>query len=109
MGARGQRNQRVLARLRQRTYDGSMATTAFERREPSDHRVGRTFASFAFAVSGGLCAVFIFFAVMGAFDVGNAVALTVVSIVLGLVWVARFTYRQMTHATRTQWRDRERR
>ena len=86
-----------------------MATHAFERREPADHRVGRTFASFAFAVSGGLCAVFIFFAVMGAFDIGNAVALTIVCIVLGLVWIAGFTYRQMTHATRTQWRDRERR
>ena len=86
-----------------------MATHAFERSEPADHHVGRTFASFAFAVSGGLCAIFIFFAVMGAFDIGNAVALTVACVALGLVWIAGFTYRQMTHATRTQWRDRERR
>jgi lysylphosphatidylglycerol synthetase-like protein (DUF2156 family) len=86
-----------------------MATTAFERRDPADHGVGRTFASFAFAVSGGLCAVFIFFAAMGAFTIGNAVVLTIVCIVLGVVWIAGFTYRQMTHATRTQWRDRERR
>jgi lysylphosphatidylglycerol synthetase-like protein (DUF2156 family) len=86
-----------------------MATTAFERREPVDHQVGRTVASFAFAVSGGLCAVFIFFALMGAINIGNATVLTIVCIVLGLVWVAGFTYRQMTHATRTQWRDRERR
>jgi hypothetical protein len=86
-----------------------MATTVFERREPSDRRVGRTVASFAFAISGGLCVIYLFFAVMGAFDVGDAVALTVVCTILGLVWIGGFAYRLLTHASRTQWRDRERR
>jgi hypothetical protein len=86
-----------------------MATTVFERREPSDRHLGRTVASFTFAICGGLCAVFLFFALMGAIDVGDAVALTIVCVVLGLVWIAGFTYRLATHATRTQWRDRERR
>jgi fatty acid desaturase len=86
-----------------------MAETAFERRDPDDHRVRRLVASTTFAVCGGFAAVFLFFAAMGAIDVADAVVLTIVAIVLGLVWFAGFIYRQSTEATRTQWRDRERR
>jgi hypothetical protein len=86
-----------------------MATSFYEPRERPDHRFGRTALSFTFAICGGLCAVYIFFGLMGAFDIGNAVALSVVCAIFGLVWIAGFTYRLMTQATRTQWRDRERR
>ena len=86
-----------------------MATTAYERSEPRDNRVGRTALAFMFAVCGGLAVVFLFFALMGAIDVGQAVALTAVCAVFAAVWVAGFAYRQLTQATRMQWRDRERR
>jgi fatty acid desaturase len=83
--------------------------TAFQRREPDDHRVRRQAASAAFAVCGGFAAIFVFFAGMGAIDVSDAIVLTIVAIVFGLVWFSGFMYRQVTQATRTQWRDRERR
>jgi hypothetical protein len=40
---------------------------------------------------------------------GDAVAATVVAVVMAVVWFSGFYYRHRTAAGRQQWRDRERR
>jgi hypothetical protein len=82
---------------------------AYTRRDEDAGNVLRTAVSLLFAISGGLAVIFLFFAAMGAVDLGDAVAATVVAVVLGLVWFAGFYYRHRTGAGRVQWRDRERR
>jgi hypothetical protein len=61
------------------------------------------------AVCGGLAVVFLFFAAMGAVDLGDAVAATIIALVLALIWLSGFLYRQRTGAVRLQRPDRERR
>ena len=61
------------------------------------------------AVCGGLAVVFLFFAVMGAVDVGDAIAATIIAVVLALIWLSGFVYRARTGAVRLQQGDRERR
>jgi hypothetical protein len=82
---------------------------AYTRRTEDHGDLTRTVVSLLFAVCGGLAAIFLFFAAMGAVDLGDAIVATCVAIVLGLVWFAGFYYRQSTDAGRVQWRDRERR
>jgi hypothetical protein len=79
------------------------------RRHDEHGNLMRTVVSFLFAVSGGLAVIFLFFAVMGAIDFGDALAATIVAIVLALVWFGGFYYRHTSDAGRAQWRDRERR
>jgi fatty acid desaturase len=81
----------------------------YVRRDEDHGNLLRTVVSFLFAICGGLAAIFLFFAIMGAIDFGDAVAATVVAIVLGLVWFGGFYYRHRNEAGRNQWRDRERR
>ena len=84
---------------------------AFTRRR-EDHEHGemvRTVVAVLVTVCGGLAVLFLFFAAMGAVDPGDAVAASVIAIVMGLVWFAGFYYRHKTQAGRAQWRDRERR
>ena len=81
----------------------------YTRREEDHGNLLPMVVSLLFAVCGGLAAIFLFFAAMGAVDLGDAIVATVVAIVLGLVWFAGFYYRQRTDAGRVQWRDRERR
>ena len=69
----------------------------------------RAVVSLALAICGGLAAVFLFFAAMGAVDLGDAVVATAVAVVFAAVWFAGFWYRHRTHAERQDWRDRERR
>ncbi len=78
-----------------------------EDRDRSD--LVRMVISALLAICGALAALFLFFALMGAIDIGDAVAATVVAVVFGIVWFAGFWYRHKTHAGRAQWRDRERR
>jgi hypothetical protein len=61
------------------------------------------------AVCGGLAVVFLFFAAMGAVDLGDAIAATIIAVVLALIWLSGFLYRQRTGAVRLQRPDRERR
>jgi hypothetical protein len=84
----------------------------YVRREEEHGNLLRSVVSLLFAVCGGLAAIFLFFAAMGAIDLGDAVAATVVAILFGLVWFAGFYYRHRTHAGETRMaerRDRERR
>jgi len=82
---------------------------AFTRREEDHGNLLRAVISLLVAICGGLAVIFLFFAVMGAIDFGDAIAATVIAIVMGLVWFAGFFYRHRTQAGRAQWRDRERR
>jgi hypothetical protein len=66
-------------------------------------------AAFAVAMCGGLVVLYVFFAAIGAIDVGNAVAATGAAIVLALVWLAAYWYRMRTNALVAQRPDRERR
>jgi hypothetical protein len=81
----------------------------YVRREEDHGSVLRSVIALLFAICGGLAAIFLFFAAMGAIDLGDAIVATVVAIVFGLVWFSGFYYRHRTGAGRTQWRDRERR
>jgi hypothetical protein len=82
---------------------------AYTRREEDHGNLLRAVVSLLFAICGGLAVIFLFFAAMGAIDLGDAVAATAIAVVMGLVWFAGFFYRHRTGAGRTQWRDRERR
>jgi hypothetical protein len=82
---------------------------AYVRREEDQGNLLRSTISLVLAICGGLAAIFLFFAIMGAVPVGDAIAATVVAIVMGAVWFGGFYYRHRTEAGRTQWRDRERR
>jgi len=82
---------------------------AYVRREEDHGNLLRAVISLLVAVCGGLAAIFLFFAAMGAIDLGDAIAATVIAVVMGLVWFGGFYYRHRTGAGRTQWRDRERR
>src|SRR5215213_4624655 len=79
------------------------------RRDEDHGNLLRAVVSLLLAICGGLAAIFLFFAAMGAIDLGDAVAATVIAVVMGLVWFGGFYYRHRTQAGRTQWRDRERR
>lgn len=81
----------------------------YTRRREDHHSLPRIAISMLLAICGGLSVVFLFFAAMGAIDIGDAVAATVIAAVMGLVWFAGFYYRHRTDAGRVQWRDRERR
>src|SRR5215217_7554104 len=78
---------------------------AYIRREEDHGNLVRSVVSLLLAICGGLAAIFLFFAAMGAIDLGDAVAATVIAVVLGIVWFAGFFYRHRTQAGRTQWRD----
>jgi hypothetical protein len=82
---------------------------AYTRRADDHGQLLRGVVSILFAVCGGLAVVFLFFAAMGAVDLRDAIAATVIASVMGLVWFAGFYYRHRTQAGRNQWRDRERR
>lgn len=70
----------------------------------------RTAAAAAMAISGGLAVLFLFFWVLGAIDVTNAVAATVVAVVLASVWAGGVLYRRRQQEAREVIRrDRERR
>jgi cbb3-type cytochrome oxidase subunit 3 len=81
----------------------------FERRSEDRERRLRTAAAAAMAICGGLVVVYIFFWAFGAFSLGQAVAATVVVIVLSLIWLGGVYYRLRTGAKFVTRRERERR
>jgi hypothetical protein len=93
---------------------------ADDRRGGSDRRGGlrrdadragrmREMAAFAFAMCGGLAVLYVFFAVIGTINVGEAAAATGAAVVLALVWLIGFWRRLTTGAALVQRPDRERR
>jgi hypothetical protein len=61
------------------------------------------------AFCGGLFVLFVFFWVLGAIDVTDAVAATIVAVVLAVVWLVGFIYRRGQEDSLLIRRDRERR
>src|SRR3954447_13690581 len=68
-----------------RSYDG---------RAEDRVQLARTTGAAAMAICGGLFVVFVFFWALGAIDVKDAVAATIVAVVLALVWLAGFVSRR---------------
>jgi hypothetical protein len=69
----------------------------------------RDMAALLFAICGGLVVIYVFFALFGAFDPGDAVAASLVAVGLGVVWFFGYWQRLRTGAARIQRADRERR
>jgi hypothetical protein len=82
---------------------------SYDRREEDRAQFARTAAAAAMAICGGLAVLFVFFWALGAIDVKDAVAATVVAVVLTLVWLEGFLYRRRQEEPLLIRRDRERR
>ena len=79
------------------------------RRAADRAKLLRDMAALVFALCGGLAVVYLFFAAIGAIDIGEAATASGIAIGLGLVWMIGFGYRIRTQAFRAQRSDRERR
>jgi Flp pilus assembly protein TadB len=82
---------------------------SFDRPEEERPEFGRTAAAAAMALCGGLFVLFVFFWALGAIDVKDAVAATIVAVALALVWLGGFVYRRRQEEPLLIRRDRERR
>ena len=91
-----------------------------ERRSSDDRRGGmrreadrrermREMFAFTFAFCGGLVALYLFFVVVGAINIGDAVIATIAALALAGVWLYGFWRRLATGALIVQRPDRERR
>jgi drug/metabolite transporter (DMT)-like permease len=69
----------------------------------------RPYMATALAICGGLAALYLFFAAIGAIDPASAVPLTVAAIVLAALWAIGFAHRFRHQPAVSQLRDRERR
>jgi fatty acid desaturase len=83
--------------------------SGYERADEPRIDYARTAAAAAVAFCGGLVIVFLFFWALGAIDVGDAVAATIVAVVLALVWLAGHLHRRRQEEPLIIRRDRERR
>jgi hypothetical protein len=79
------------------------------RRAADRAKLLRDMAALVFALCGGLAVVFLFFAALGAIDIGEAATASAIAVGLGLVWMIGFGYRLRTQAFRAQRADKERR
>jgi dsRNA-specific ribonuclease len=87
---------------------------SYERRAEDRAEFMRVAAAAAMAICGGLAVLFLFFWALGAINVKDAVAATVVAAILAAVWLAGLLYRrrhieQDLVAQRVSKQDRERR
>jgi Flp pilus assembly protein TadB len=82
---------------------------AYDRRAEDRAQLARTAAAAAMAVCGGLFVLFVFFWALGAIDVKDAVAATIVAVALALVWLTGFLYRRRQEEPPLLRQDRERR
>ncbi len=71
-----------------------------ERRAEDRSRYLRTAAAAAVAICGGLSIVYLFFAAFGAIDIEEALAATVVALVMGLVWLGGYFVRHRQASSR---------
>jgi hypothetical protein len=79
------------------------------RRAEDRAKVLRDMAALVFALCGGLAVVYLFFAALGAIDIGEAATASLIALGLGLVWMLGFGVRIRSHAARAQHADKERR
>ena len=71
------------------------------RRAEDRSKLVREMAALVVALCGGLAAVYLFFAALGAIDVTEAATTSAIALGLGLVWLVAYAYRLKTHAERT--------
>ena len=76
---------------------------------PDRSQLARTAAAAAIGICGGLAILFVFFWVLGAIDVKDAVGATIVAVMLAGVWLAAFMYRRRQEEPPMIRHDRERR
>jgi len=79
------------------------------RRAADRTKLLRDMAALVFALCGGLAVVYLFFAALGAIDIGEAATASAIAVGLGLVWMIGFGYRLRNQAFRAQRSDKERR
>ena len=79
------------------------------RRSEDRSKVLRDMAALVFALCGGLAFIYLFFAALGAIDIGEAATASLIALGLGLVWMIGFGIRLRNNAVRAQRSDRERR
>jgi hypothetical protein len=82
---------------------------SYERAPEERTQLARTVAAAAMALCGGLFVLFVFFWALGAINVKDAVAATIVAVLLALVWLGGFLYRRRQEEPPLLRRDRERR
>jgi VIT1/CCC1 family predicted Fe2+/Mn2+ transporter len=80
-----------------------------ERTAEDRARLLRTAAAAAMGICGGLFILVLFFWALGAIDVKDAVAATIVAVVLALIWLTGFLYRRRQEEPPLIRQDRERR
>jgi hypothetical protein len=71
------------------------------RRAEDRAKLLREMAALVIALCGGLAVIYLFFAAMGAVDIGEAATASAIALGLGLVWLLAFGYRLRTHAARS--------
>ena len=71
------------------------------RRAEDRGKLLREMAALVIALCGGLAAVYLFFAALGAIDVTEAATTSAIALGLGLVWLGAYAYRLKTQAERT--------
>ena len=86
----------------------------YQRRAEDRVQLARTAIVAASSICGGLAILFVFFWALGAINIKDAAAATIVAVVLAGVWLAGFVYRRrLIHedltAQRVSKQDRERR
>jgi hypothetical protein len=81
----------------------------YQRRAEDRTQVARTAIVAATSICGGLAILFVFFWLLGAIDVQDAVAASVAAIVLAAVWMGGFIYRHRVESRLGVRHERERR
>jgi hypothetical protein len=81
----------------------------FGRRQEDREAQFRTFAAVFLAFCGGLAVLYLFFAAVGAVDLGDAIVATIAALVLAGIWLIGVYQRARTGAIFVTRRDRERR
>ena len=71
------------------------------RRAEDRGKLVREMAALVISLCGGLAVIYVFFAAMGAVDIGEAATATAIALGLGFVWLVAYAYRLKTHAERS--------
>jgi hypothetical protein len=79
------------------------------RRAADRAKLLRDMAALVFALCGGLAFVYLFFAALGAIDIGEAATASLIAVGLGVVWMLGFGIRVRNQAFRATRPDKERR
>lgn len=93
----------------QRATRGLGGRRQVPRRAADRAKLLRDMAALVLALCGGLAVVYLFFAALGAINIGEAATASLIALGLGIVWMVGFGYRLRNQAFRAQRSDKERR